>query len=67
MKKIRRIIIYFKDVKWFLSLYPKWYKEKTKKITFRNALYCVAPHNWKLYNRFLESELICKFCSKGVK
>lgn len=54
MKKIKRIIEYFKDVKWWMSHYPKdWYKQKTRKIALRNALYCVAPARWNVYHKFL--------------
>jgi hypothetical protein len=55
MKKVLRIIEYFKDVKRWISHYPKgWYKEKTRKVALRNALYCVAPARWKKYNIFLD-------------
>lgn len=48
------IIEYIKDVRWWVSHYPKgWWKSSKRKICVRNALYCVAPARWKLYNRML--------------
>lgn len=56
MKRIKRIIEYFKDVKCWMSHYEKhWYKKKNRKIYLRNALYCVAPARWRLYNKMLNT------------
>lgn len=66
MKKVKRIIEYFKDVKWWILHYPKdWHKQKSKGIALRNALYCVVPARWKIYNKILCSKLVYKFI--GVK
>lgn len=42
MRKVLRIIEYFKDVKWWISHYPKgWYKEETRKVALREML-CIV-------------------------
>jgi hypothetical protein len=49
-----RVIEYFKDVRDWMSHYPKekcTIKEKYR--GFVNALYAVAPIQWKTYNKLI--------------
>lgn len=55
VKTMKSIIEYIKDIKWWAGHYPKyWFSDKKhRKTRIYNALYCTAPANWKLYNRFV--------------
>lgn len=48
-----RAIEYFKDVRDWMSHYPKGGTIKEKYRGFVNALYAVAPIQWKTYNKLI--------------